>query len=517
MIIRKPYAFLIKNFRKIHIALLLVGLFILYKTIDTAGFVNDFMRYGTYDLYADPITNHVSGLLTIFILVMLVGTAALLFLLMHKKKPWKTYLIPIVVYTVLFFVLAMIKSFFRTYTEIVDSANLRLSRDLLMIMLVGQLPAMGIFVMRIFGLDVKKFDFNADLEFLDLSEEDREEIEVSLDFDFNTIKRVWKRLIRNIGYFYKEHKLISRTVIGILIVVLLYNIYVFAFVTHRSYRQGQKYNANGYSFVINNAYFTDKDGAGNVITPNSNFVVVEITVVNNSEPRKLDTGNFHLHAGTKKYETTETTYAKEFEDFGSCYSKVKELKRDEELSFILIYKVDKNIRKGKFVLYYQEQGGIYKLRKIKLKMKDVSKIENAKVLEFGEFFDVPIAGKEDSISLDEFQFVDSAIFKSNQCTSSRCDVVENTVVAPAGSKILQITFASDYYEAKNMIDFFKKYGRINYKDSKGKTKDLDIEFSIRKNYLGKTIYLIVPEGLETYKDAQISFVVRDKEYTYRLT
>ena len=165
MIIRKPYAFLIKNFRKIHIALLLVGLFILYKTIDTAGFVNDFMRYGTYDLYADPITNHVSGLLTIFILVMLAGTAALLFLLMHKKKPWKTYLIPIVVYAVLFFVLAMIKSFFRTYTEIVDSANLLLSRDLLMIMLVGQLPAMGIFVMRIFGLDVKKFDFNADLEF----------------------------------------------------------------------------------------------------------------------------------------------------------------------------------------------------------------------------------------------------------------------------------------------------------------------------------------------------------------
>ena len=68
-----------------------------------------------------------------------------------------------------------------------------------------------------------------------------------------------------------------------------------------------------------------------------------------------------------------------------------------------------------------------------------------------------------------------------------------------------------------MIDFFKKYGRINYKDSKGNTKDLDIEFSTKKNYLGKTIYLVVPEGLETYKDAQISFVVRDKEYTYRLT
>ena len=304
MIIRKPYAFMIKNFRKIHIALLLLGFFILYKTIDTAGFVNDFMSYGTYDLYADPITNHISFWMTVVILIMIVGSTSLLFLLMHKNKPWKTYVIPIVVYVSLLFILMMIKSFFRTYTEVVDAANLRLSRDLLMIILVGQIPALGIFVMRIFGLDVKKFDFNSDLEFLDLSEEDREEIELSLDFDFNTIKRLWRRLVRNLGYFYQEHKIISWVVVVILAIIFFYNSYVFIFITHKSYKQGQTYNADGYTFKINQAYFTDKDAAGHVISNNSNFVVVEITVKNNSEPRKLDTSQFHLRAGTKKYETT---------------------------------------------------------------------------------------------------------------------------------------------------------------------------------------------------------------------
>ena len=217
------------------------------------------MRYGTYDLYADPITNHISSLMMFFIFIMIVGSVSLLFLLLHKKKPWKTYLVPIIVYVVLFFILSMIKSFFHTYTESVDATNLRLSRDLLMIILAGQLPALGIFVMRIFGLDVKKFDFNSDLESLDLSEEDREEIEVSLDFDINTFKRMWRRFVRNAGYFYKEHKFISRAVIAILIILIIYNSYVFIFVTHKTYKQGQYYSSDGYTFKVKNAYFQAKD------------------------------------------------------------------------------------------------------------------------------------------------------------------------------------------------------------------------------------------------------------------
>ena len=111
---------------------------------------------------------------------------------------------------------------------------------------------------------------------------------------------------------------------------------------------GQAYHTNGYSFVVNDAYFTDKDVAGEVISKDSNFVIVDITVKNNDAPRQLDTSNFHLNAGNLRYSTTEVTYAKEFSDLGNCYKKVKELKRDEELNFIIVYKVDKKIRKGRF-------------------------------------------------------------------------------------------------------------------------------------------------------------------------
>ena len=56
MIIRKPYAFLIKHFRRIHIFVLLLCGYVYYKCMQTRSFVADFLELGTYDAYNEPIT-----------------------------------------------------------------------------------------------------------------------------------------------------------------------------------------------------------------------------------------------------------------------------------------------------------------------------------------------------------------------------------------------------------------------------------------------------------------------------
>ena len=66
MIFRKPYAFLIKNFRKIHIFLLFLCGFILYKTMQLSSFVKEFITYVSYDPYLEPITNYTSFLFYFF-------------------------------------------------------------------------------------------------------------------------------------------------------------------------------------------------------------------------------------------------------------------------------------------------------------------------------------------------------------------------------------------------------------------------------------------------------------------
>ena len=80
MIIRKPYAFLIKNFKKIHIFLLILSLYVLYQIINVSVFVNEFMRLGTYDFFKDPITNHITWYLTLSIFLLIIGSSAILFL-----------------------------------------------------------------------------------------------------------------------------------------------------------------------------------------------------------------------------------------------------------------------------------------------------------------------------------------------------------------------------------------------------------------------------------------------------
>ena len=518
MIIQKPYAFLIKYFRKIHIALIVLGIFVFYKTIRTVGFVNSFYVDRVYDAYGDPITQHITPLFKIAIILMAVGSIAILLLLRHKGKPWKLYLLPSILYPILYFVLSIVTGIFSAYTEIINISDLKLSYDFLVIALIAEIPAMAIFVMRVLGVDIKSFNFRSDLEDLELSEEDKEEIEVGLNIDIYTFIRLWRKTKRYIGYFYEEHKKLCKAAAIIVAILLLRNIYSFIFVENRVYRQGQVYNIDNYSLKVTNAWWTDKDGQGNVISQTSNFLVVEYEVTNNVGSRNLNTGYFHIKAGNKDYTTTETMYAKEFEDLGTAYKKVTKIKKDETAKFVIIYKVGKKYGVDSFVMYYQEQQGKAKLRKMRLDVKNISKMEKAKTYKQGEFFDIDIYKLKDSVAFDEFQIADKVEYRINECKFSNCEVESLEISAPNGYKIMALDFASDNMESKNMIDFLDKYGKIEYKDSNGKLKTMDkITFMLKKNYLGKSIYIKAPNNIVESDYIAIKIVTRNKIYNCMLT
>ena len=515
MIIRKPYAFLIKNFKRIHIVLLLLSLFVAYKVFDVSSFVNEFMKFGTYDYFKDPITNHISTWLQIAIIIIVIGSTAILFLLRYKEKPWKLYLIPIIEYTALYFVLNMIKGFFNIYTSVVKTTDVRLSRDLLIMAAIVQIPAIVIFIMRVFGLDKKRFNFNQDEEFLNLNEKDREEVEINIDIDKNSIKRFWKRTKRNINYFYTEHKGICIGIAVILVCAIAINSYKFIFVTNKTYSAGELYSANGYSMKIKNAYFTDKDYHGKVITKKSDFVIVEVEVKNNSKRRSIEMENFHIKNGTKDYVSTRKTYANEFYDLGTTYDVVKELNQGEETSFIIVYKVDKDLDKDKFVMYYQEKSGY--LRKIKIKVQDLSKIEKQKDLSLGDYMKIETVVNPDEISIDEVEVTNSTTYITRECRVSRdCNGDQKTLTADENHNILVITFGSEVYTAPNMIKFLTRHGKITYVNSAGEDREIEIENAITKKYSGKLVFLKVPKEVTKDTELTLNLVIRNKEYNYKL-
>ena len=513
MIIRKPYAFLIKNFKKIHIFLLILSLYVLYQIINVNNFINEFMRLGTYDFFSDPITNHITWYLTLSIILLIIGSVSILFLLNHKKKPWKIYLIPIIQYFLLLFVLGVIKSFFNSYSTDVETTDLRMAKDLLTMFIIVQLPVIGVYVMRVFGLDVKKFNFNSDQEFLELSEADREEIEIGVSIDKDSFIRKGKKIARHLNYFYQEHKYICNWVFGIGLLIVIGLIYTSVFVTHKTYKQGEFYNVNGYSFKVNNVYYTDKDYNGNIISKKSNFIILDLTIKNNSEPRTVNLDYFHIKNKTKDYVTTEKVFAKEFQDLGNVYDTVTKLKRNEILDCIVVYKVDNYLNKNKFVLYYQESNGY--LRKIKLKVTDLSKISDPINLNLGDSIEVDFKNEKDTISFDIYSIGNVFTYSTKECSAYSCEYTKNEING-GSKKILKIDFGSEVWESKNMIDFLTQYGKLIYKDSNDVEGTIEIDNPIDKTYYGKTVFLKIPGEVEDAKELSIDLIIRDKHYVYKL-
>ena len=117
MILRRPYALLIKYFQKIHLALILLCAYIFYKITFLRTFVNDFIETESYNSYYESIGSHINVLVIISVLLVIVVTITLIVLLLYKKKPWKIYLIPLLEYVFILGLFIYITSYFNSYTE----------------------------------------------------------------------------------------------------------------------------------------------------------------------------------------------------------------------------------------------------------------------------------------------------------------------------------------------------------------------------------------------------------------
>lgn len=517
MIIRKPYAFLIKNFKKIHIFLLLLCCYIYYKNTQTRSFVSEFLQLGTYDSYYEPITDYVSGLAIISLLIVIGLSLALVIVLRHKKKPWKLYIIPVLSYSFMLIVFLFTISYFNGYEDGTGTTAIRAINDLLFMSAIPQYVVIIIFLIRIFGIDLNKFDFKSDEEYLELSNEDKEEIEISINIDKESFRRTFKRLLRNIKYIYEEHKLIVHVLAVILLIISLASIYNYVFIVHKSYREGDVIETNGYSIDVHHSYFTNKDYHGEVISKGSNFVILDVTIQNNASEREVNFNRFHIMNRTHNYSPTYRTYAVDFQDLGTIYDKLT-LKNGEKKRMLLVYKVDKELDSDKFVLYYQEiENNKPYLRKIKLNMEDLSTIDKQKEKSLKENQIISVGDDSYSFSIEEYLITNQISYNTRYCSSNyTCYSKANIVQAKAGKLLLQIFFTSGTFTGKDFVDFSMEYGKIVYIDNKGKSQDVSIVDAINRSYDGNYMYLEVPEGLQEASEIRLVYTVRNKEYTYRL-
>lgn len=520
MVFRKPYAFLIRNFKKIHILLLILCAFTYYKTMQLDQFVKDFISYLSYDSYLESVTNYTSPLFYLITIFITVITGALLVLLKRKEKPWKLYLVPCLGYFLLIVVFYLIQQYFASYDGSTSTTTIRAYSNFLFILKFPQYITFLILIIRVVGLDLKKFNFVNDKEFLELEQEDREEFEVSVNFDKHAFYRAIKKSQRVLGYFYEEHRFIMNILFVVLAVSLIGYTYYYFGIAHKVVKEQQVLNANNYSIQINKSYFTNKDMAGNKLEANSNFVILNLTVQNNGSSRVFDAENFHIVNGNHEYTHSGSTYSNSFKDLGNPYP-TRKLKNGEKVTFALIFKVSNELSSDKFVLYYQQfkSGKKAYLRKIKINLEDVTDIIENGEKKLGETLTIKQPNEEEiSFTLESAEFKNQIAYNIESCDSNfTCSIVEKTKQVDATKRLLEIPFTSDGYEGQELIDFSTKYGKMKYIDSEGITKEIEITNALKnKEYLGKYLYIEVPAEVEKSTDITLIYVVRNQKYSYRI-
>lgn len=519
MVFRKPYAFFIKNFRKIHILLIVMCGFIYSKTLQVSTFNKDFLTYLSYDSFFEPISKYLSPLLYIITFLVIVIFMIFVIVLKRKGKPWKLYLIPVLEYIGLVIIFFTITNFYNNYEGDFTTTTIRALNNFLSIATYPQYLVFLLLIVRTLGLDIKNFNFSADEEFLELEQDDREEFEINIEFDKHAIKRTTKKLYRFIGYFYEEHKYICNVIFTILTVFVLFRTYYYFGVSHKTIKENKEFKVNNYVMKINKSFYTDKDKAGNILEKDSAFVILNLTVINNGSSRAFNGNDFHIMNGNKSYTFQGNTYSNDFSDIGKSFPTGK-LKYGSKKDFALVFKVDNKLNYKNFILYYQEyKGNTSYLRKIKLNLEDATKIEESKSINIGDSLSVntPIQGKK-AFTYEAVSFIDSANYNIESCNAnSDCSIVSKTITATPGYKLLLINFSSADYEGKELIDFTKEHGKIKYTDNDGFYRELKIEdYLSNKDYLGKNLYIKVPNTIQNSKEISLVYTVRNKRYSYKI-
>lgn len=517
MILRKPYAFLIKNFRKINLLLLLLVIFNYFNTNSLSVFIKKYLLSEIYNPDSNPISNYISGYMYFAFIASFLISLLLVILLRRKHKPIISYFLVSIVSLISLIFFIYINNYF-TYTA-TDGFNLvrtRVLKDLAFIITVLYYPLLLILFIRTIGLDLKSFSFQDDKDLVE-SDEDREEVEVEVRFDKQRYYRQLKYYIRNIKYIFLEHKFQFFIILAIFVMIFSYNTYKYFYIDNKVYKENQNIRSNNYNIRINNTYLTDKAYDGSIIsTDNSFFIIVDMNVKNMlSYPRVFDFEKVLLFIDDKYYVPT-VKYNKYFQDMGNLYDK-KELNGHDEKNYLIVYEVAKPNDDANFVLKYQDlTNSSGKLINVVINIKNISEYKSKGSTSLNNEFEIPL-NIDDSykFKISNYDILDSCDYTIQECLiNGSCPIYKHVYNAPLGKKVLELKFKSSNKSKTEMINFILNYAKIRYKVD-DTINAVNLKQAIKK-YKGNYLYLIVPENIERATSIELLFTVRSYQYTYTL-
>lgn len=532
MILRKPYAFLIRHFKKIHFVLTVCIIYLIYRTEMMIGFLNEYINSVTI-VVGQPIVSSLFNIWVILLPIFILTISIILLITMRvKDKPRLYYIFMIVVH------IAIIVIYFYGYTvfdkmqkTIVDLRTLNALRDFLIYIIIVQGVFAVVSLIRGIGFDIKKFDFGSDIETFDLSEEDNEEFEIDIDFDINDQTRKGKRYLRLLKYKYKENKFFVHIGLGVLVAFLLFYAYNNFTIYNKTSPEGTNFTMNGFTIGVKKSYLLNQNSIGeNLEDPTKYLLVVELNVKNTTmNPAPIKTGNYGLNINGINYYHQEK-YESMVVDLGYTY-KNQDINNKEFVNYLLIYEIPANRINSKFKLEFHNTG-TNKTAYVRLKPTNISKEENHyKEYALGDTmtFDDTTLGKT-SMKIDSFEIRNKFTLRYEYCStrSKTCyESVEYLTPVKYNTSFeksllrLDMDFKFDENFKSNTItniyELMKTYMTIEYEIDGVKKTQKAFLGKVTSNRANKNSYYI-----EVYQEMKIAdkitlvFNVRNNVYRYSL-
>ena len=495
MILRKPYAFLIKYFKIIHIVLTLLMIYVVLRMNNILSFIGDYINNVAIIANGPSLVNF-SLYLALFLIIGI--CLALFFLMRYKKKPKLLYIITIAVYVVMFILCAVLMGAFSNLSyEIIDSQTIRLYRDVVRVAIYGEYVMIAVMVIRALGFDIKKFEFESDIEKMNIDVSDNEEFELVVGVDTDKLKQKGRRQLRELKYYVKENKIFVSVIVGVVAVIAVVSILANTLIFNRVYRENQNVKTTYFTMNIKDSYITKLDYSENDVGyNNTSYLIIKVDITGLYDMNyRLTTNEFILDAGGETILPT-LKYYEYFTDLGTGYRNQK-IEYNETNTYMLVYNVsDSLINKSLVIRYEQSMTNIHKIRLTPTNLDSDSTVSTSNLGETLNYKDTTIG--EGSITVSEYEFTRTFTYNNNVTT------------AGYNKTFLRLPITSTY-NTSNLVKYF-----LNIKYTKNGQEQTATYTNKTPSNVTDTLYLEVSQNITDADSIWLEFDIRDKVYRYNL-
>ena len=527
MILKKPYAFFIKNFKLFHFIIFAFASILLYRTAIIYNFMKEYNISNPNVIGKDLTSSLFSPWLYILIILIIIVNIVIIYILIRKEKPFMYYIINITLYITVLVVYIVSHSVIHNMQEILIAARTTLAiRDITNLARMLQTISVIFYLVRATGFDIKKFDFVRDLQGLDISEEDSEEIEVALEFEKNVAIRNIKKNIRNIRYYYKENKFIVNIIILILIGITCLGIYLRINKYNKIYKENEFFNVSTFTIGVKESNIVTKNYKNEKIVSDDYALVAVKISARSTIDTPLQTGRAQLIINKLKYNYIDS-YKTSLIDLGNVYN--NENITADLADYILVYQIPKTEIDSKMIFTYvdniKQQRGKTKINAFNVKLEP-NKLDEQNQQEHKNELNNEFTLKNYKINLISYEAQDKFINTYNKCiTNTECYDLKEIIVPSIREQakaILKIEGTFEYDEnignISTLYSFIEKYGSIKYTYNGQEyieTNDFK-ELEPNKTKQNNTLYIEVNKEIVNSEKIELIFTIRNNIYKYIL-